>query len=114
MYALDTKVVNLAEPGGFRYLQAAIVLEFYPNQDDYYQLSEEERTVAEEQFQVAMDAHRPVLDDIVMTTLSSKTFSDIATIAGKDTLKQELTAAINEALGYPAVAHVYFTEFVVQ
>jgi flagellar basal body-associated protein FliL len=114
MYALDSKVVNLAEPGGLRYLQASIVLEFYPQQADYYQLADEERKLAEEELGALMDSHRPVMDDIAMTILSSKSYSEIATVEGKDALKQELQAGINESLGYPAIANVYFTEFVVQ
>jgi flagellar FliL protein len=114
MYELDPKVVNLAEPGGLRYLQASIVLELWPLIEDYLHLEGEERILAEEKFLELIDSRRPVIDDIVTTTLSSKTFEQIATVEGKQALKDELTTAINEALGYQGVINVYFTNFVVQ
>jgi flagellar basal body-associated protein FliL len=42
MYSLESKTVNLAEPGGLRYLQATVVLEFRPPVADYHQLLAEE------------------------------------------------------------------------
>jgi flagellar FliL protein len=114
MYELDTKVVNLADPGGMRYLQASIVLEFSPLMNDLYRLEGEERTLAEENFRQQIDSRRPVIDDIVMSTLSSKTLSEIVTIEGKQALKEELIEKINDALGYHGVVNVYFTDFVVQ
>jgi flagellar FliL protein len=114
MYKLDPKVVNLAEPGGLRYLQASIVLEIWPLVEDYYALQIDERLAAEERFQELIDSRRPVIDDIVTTILSSKQYNDVATIDGKQALKTELSEAINNALGYQGVLNVYFTEFVVQ
>jgi flagellar FliL protein len=123
MYQLEPKVVNLAEPGGLRYLQAGVVLEFHPTVKEYYlaKMSGETDTghgsegeVAFDPFQEAMDAMRPVIDDIVTTILSSKTFNEISTIEGKQALKQELMVKVNAALGYQGVVNIYFTEFVVQ
>jgi flagellar basal body-associated protein FliL len=114
MYRLDNKVVNLAEPGGLRYLQASIVLELWPLSEEFYMLEGEERTAAEEEFQELIDARRPIIDDIITTLLSSKTYNDVATVEGKQLLKEELMTAINDALGYQGVTNVYFTSFVVQ
>lgn len=127
MYELDPKVVNLAEPGGLRYLQAGIVLEFHPTVKEYYhaKTSAEADTetasahssgedVAADPFQDAINGMRPVIDDILTTLLSSKTFNQISTIEGKQALKQELMANINAALGYQGVVNIYFTEFVIQ
>jgi flagellar FliL protein len=126
MYPLDSKAVNLAEPGGLRYLQAAIVLEFRPlatTTDTEGQAesgggghgeAEAGEVDPHADFKAEIDQRRPVIDDIVMTILSSKTFNEIATVEGKQALKEELMTAINDALGYPAVMNVYFTEFIVQ
>lgn len=114
MYELSPKVVNLAEPGGFRYLQVSMVLELWPLIDNYYQLQGEERDLAVDQFREKMNTWQPVIDDILTTTLSSKTFAEISTVEGKQVLKEELMASINELLGYQGVINVYFTEFVVQ
>lgn len=114
MYQLDTTVVNLAEPGGLRYLQVAIVLEFWPLIENYYDLEAEAKALAEDEFKASIDEWRPVIDDLVMTTLSSKTYNDIATIDGKEALKSELMVAINEMMGYEGVINVYFTNFLIQ
>ncbi|MCL4294720.1 MAG: flagellar basal body-associated FliL family protein [Anaerolineae bacterium] len=124
MYQLEPKVVNLAEPGGLRYLQAGIVLEFHPTVKEYYQARMSGETApahgsgsedsALDPFQGAIDAMRPVIDDIVTTVLSSKTFNEISTIEGKQVLKQELITKINAVLGYQGIVNIYFTEFVVQ
>lgn len=114
MYELSPKVVNLAEPGGFRYLQVSMVLELWPLIDNYNQLQGEERDLAIDQFREKMNSWQPVIDDILTTTLSSKTFADISTVEGKQALKEELMASINELLGYQGVINIYFTEFVVQ
>ncbi|HMR65411.1 MAG TPA: flagellar basal body-associated FliL family protein [Anaerolineae bacterium] len=114
MYKLDPKVVNLAEPGGLRYLQVSMVLEIWPLVENYYTLEADDRLAAEERFQELIDSRRPVIDDIVTTILSSKQFNDVASIEGKQELKNELTEAINNTLGYQGVINVYFTEFVVQ
>jgi len=114
MYELSPKVVNLAEPGGFRYLQVSMVLELWPLIDNYNQLQGEERDLAIDQFREKMNSWQPVIDDILTTTLSSKTFADISTVEGKQVLKEELMTSINELLGYQGVINIYFTEFVVQ
>ena len=119
MYKLDTKVVNLADPGGLRYLQTVIVLEFHPMLASYFAKeentgNEDDEEVGCEKFLASIDARRPVIDDIIMTILSDKTYSEIATVKGKTALKQELMDAINTALGYQGVINIYFTEFVVQ
>jgi flagellar basal body-associated protein FliL len=114
MYSLESKAVNLAEPGGLRYLQATVVLEFRPPGVDYHQLAAEERAKVDDSFKLTIDARRPAIDDLVMTILSSKTYKDIASLEGKQSLKDEISGGINNVLGYPAVMNVYFTEFIVQ
>jgi len=56
----------------------------------------------------------PVLDDIVITLLSTKTFDDLYTAEGKETLRQQLIGAISTRLPEYQLLNVYFTEFVVQ
>ena len=91
-----------------------MVLELWPLIDNYNQLQGEERDLAIDQFREKMNSWQPVIDDILTTTLSSKTFADISTVEGKQVLKEELMTSINELLGYQGVINIYFTEFVVQ
>ena len=58
MYQMGTKVVNLADPGGLRYLQVAIVLELHPDLGAY--LAEQDvamGTVAAEGGEAAAGSH---------------------------------------------------------
>ncbi len=119
MIDLGAKVVNLADPGGYRYLRVGLVLEFAPPAG-YYLLKQEGAKKAEElkkEEQSVRDEvtlYRPVIDDTVIGILSNKAFGDVFTLQGKEDLKEELRKAINERLEGLEVIRVYFTDFIVQ
>jgi flagellar protein FliL len=52
----------------------------------------------------------------IIAVLSSKKASELLTRTGKETLKDELIEAINEALGLDEspVVNIYFKEFIIQ
>jgi len=58
----------------------------------------------------------PMIQDSIIRVISSKRATDVLTVTGKETLKQELIEAINEATGLdePPVVNLYFTEFIIQ
>lgn len=58
----------------------------------------------------------PMIRDVVISILSSKSGDTVLAVAGRETLKQELVDGINEVLGLDEapVVNVYFIEFVVQ
>lgn len=114
MYDAGTKIVNLADPGGRRYLKVTIVLEFAPHDVAYYTLEGEERTAAQNAFSQKMASKKPLIDDTLTTLLSAKTFEDVYSIEGKDALKQEIIRQLAERLHGYKIVNVYFTEFVVQ
>ncbi|MGQ9552821.1 MAG: flagellar basal body-associated FliL family protein [Anaerolineae bacterium] len=114
MFSLGTKIVNLAEPGGRRYLQIGVVLECLPSDVSFYDLRGEARVKAEEQEIEELEALRPVMEDAVIGLLTSRTYAEIFTMEGKSQLKREMLSEINGVLGYEKVASVYFTEFLVQ
>jgi flagellar FliL protein len=114
MIDLGSKVVNLADPGGYRYLRVSLVLEMSPAANPSPALKEEDRKKAEQAVRDGITQQRPMVDDAVVGVLSNKAFGDIFTLQGKEDLKQELLQAINERLSGPEVAHVYFTDFVIQ
>jgi flagellar FliL protein len=119
MIDLGAKVVNLADPGGYRYLRVGLVLEFAPPAS-YYLLKQEGAKKAEElkkeeqsvRDEVAL--YRPVIDDTVIGIISNKTFGDVFTLQGKENLKEELRKAINERLEGLEIVRIYFTDFIVQ
>ncbi|MFM1847516.1 MAG: flagellar FliL protein [Pseudomonadota bacterium] len=63
-----------------------------------------------------LKARYPMIRDAIIRVISGKRATDVLTVTGKETLKQELIEAINEATGLdePPVVNVYFTEFIIQ
>lgn len=113
---IDTgaKIVNLGDPSGRKLLRAAIVLEFAPADLKFYTMEGEEKDLFIEEFTTELNDKLPVINDILITLLSSKTFDAIYTAEGKELLRQDIINTINTQLPEYRVIFVYFTEFVVQ
>jgi flagellar FliL protein len=94
---LETFIANLADEGGSRYLKATFQIEFLG---------------AAVPADVA--GRMPQIRDLLLTLLSSKTFEDVRTPEGKQQLREEIIARVNQVLDRDAVKAVYFTEFIVQ
>ncbi len=97
MYALDKFIVNLASDGGSRYLRTKINLE-----------------LSSPEFQAEVDKKKPLVRDIIIRVLSAKSYEEISTIRGKETLKDELVTELNKVFVDGQVKNVFFTEFVIQ
>jgi len=97
MYALDKFIVNLASDGGSRYLRCAVNLE-----------------LSSEEFQAEVDKKKPLIRDIMIRVLSAKSYEEISTIRGKESLKDEMVNELNKIFTDGTVENVFFTEFVVQ
>ncbi len=113
MIDTSTKIVNLAEPGGKKFIRVTATLEFDPPAG-YAELAEEEKAAALAAFTAEIDSKIPVLDDTIVTLLSSKDFQSVYTTEGKDALRQEIMDAVNSRLPDYKVIYVYFKEFVMQ
>jgi len=94
---LETFIANLADEGGSRYLKATFQIEFLG------------ATVPPD-----VNAHLPQIRDLLLTLLSSKTFDEVRTAEGKQQLREEIIARVNQVLDRDVVKAVYFTEFIVQ
>jgi len=114
MIDTGTKIVNLVDPTGRRYLRVGMVLEFAPSDLSYYTLPEEERMAYVEEFNLELTTKLPVINDVIITLLSSKSFEAVYTAEGKELLRQEIMDTINMQIPEHRVIFVYFTEFVVQ
>lgn len=114
LYDVGTRVVNLADPGGYRYLKVGIVLELLPTDPEFYAASGEARAEAEQHVLDAVGKQQPLIEDIITMALTDKTFEEVFTIAGKEQLKQELREALNARLSEQQVRDIYFTEFLIQ
>jgi flagellar FliL protein len=97
MYPMDQFIVNLYNEGSSRYLKTTINFEL---------------SVAE--LSVEMDTKKPLIRDIVIKTLSAKTYEEISTIRGKENLKDEIAMKVNQVLSDGQVNNLFFTDFVIQ
>ena len=113
MIDTSTKIVNLAEPGGKKFIRVTATLEFKPPAG-YSEMPEEEKTAALGAFTTGINSKIPILDDTIVTILSSKDFQSVYTTEGKDALRQEIMDAVNQRLPEYSVIYVYFKEFVMQ
>ena len=68
-----------------------------------------------EAIQKEMNQYKPAIRDAVLTNLSSKTSSELATAAGKELAKEQITNDINSILGGEReVIRVSFGQFIIQ
>lgn len=97
MYPMDQFVVNLLSESGSRFLKVSLDIE-----------------LSAEELSAEMDKKKPAIRDIIIRTLSSKTFEEVSTMKGKERLKDEVVQKINEILADGQVRNIFFTDFVVQ
>lgn len=122
MFSTGTKIINLAEASGKRYIRVSITLEFEPLPASASTPAagggEGENTAAtssaNSELQTELTAKAPVIDDIIITLISQKTFDTIYTAEGKENLRAEIMNELNRRLPEYHVMSVYFTEFVVE
>ena len=99
IYPIPTLTVNLADPTGITYLAITLALEFDPKNADL---------LAE------VEAKMPRINDMIITTLSSKAYEEISTSQGKINLKNEFLRRINAMLAKGRLYNIYITSFTVQ
>ena len=96
-FPLENFVVNLADPGGRRYLSTAIVLE-----------------LENKEMLPSLEKKIPEIRDRILMILPTQTFKDIQSVDGKDSLRNTLIGALNSVLSQGKITNIYFQEFVVQ
>lgn len=97
LYPLDTFTVNLKSDAGRRYLKATMSLEL-----DGSELSHE------------LDAKAPVLRDVIIRILSSKTLEEVSSKKGKQKVSEQIMDRLNSMITDGQIKGIYFTEFVIQ
>lgn len=113
MYTLKDRVVNLAETGGRRYLKIGITLELDIGKD-VSKLKGEALKELQKELQGEMSRFEPALYDVIVTTLSAKTFDEVASLDGKERIKKELKEKLSRVMEEPHLLNVYITDFIVQ
>ena len=93
----DPIIVNLAGTKGQRYLKVSIQFE-----------------VTDDNVVDELKARQPLILDLLIGILSSKTIEDVSNTVGRNRLRREIIDKSNAELVSGKVINVYFTEFVVQ
>lgn len=128
VYSLGEFVVNLADPGGTRFLKTAITIKAYsavPEEEGEKKKEEKKEGGGHggaegadpEMAAVEHDlAHSmPAIKDLVISTLSTKTADELASYETKLALKEEMVEEMNKLLhGKYRVFDLYFTDFIIQ
>jgi len=97
MLKINPLVINLKEEGGRRYIKTTIVLE-----------------IGRPEWLEEVRSKVPLLTDLAILTLSDKRTKELQSAEAKENLKKELLEKMNQALGSPKVAQIYFDEFLSQ
>jgi len=114
MINAGTKIINLSDPVGRKYIRTTIVIELAPDNSLYYEMPIEEKTAYEAEFSAEVTSKLPVIEDALITHISTKTYEDLYTAEGKENLRNELSQIIMQKLPDYQILAVYFTEFVVE
>ena len=115
-YLMKDRIVNLADPGGRRYLRFSAAIEFAPLESEPGKNAQAGAGKdADKQFQAQVRKFTPAVEDAVVTVLSSKGYDEVRTVDGREQSKREIRARVQSAIGTElTITNVYFTEFVVQ
>jgi flagellar protein FliL len=122
-YTIKDRIVNLADPGGRRYLKVSMVLQVQESKKA--QAGGTLRYVGWEQPGTTIEAvaketpaelpNAPQVHDAITTVLSSKRTNEVTSTDGRERLREELRLKINTVLPPgQQVVKIFFTDFVIQ
>jgi flagellar FliL protein len=114
MVNMSSKIINLVDPTGRKYIRITVVVEVAPDDPTYDTMPEEEKTTYLTAFTDELNTKMPIMDDTVVTLLSTKTYDDLYTADGKEKLRAEIMDDLSKKLPELHLISIYFTEFVVQ
>jgi flagellar FliL protein len=93
----ESFTVNLADTAASHFAKVDVEIEV----DDDFVRGEVERL-------------KPRIRDFIVVILSSKTYDQIASVDGRDFLREEIRNKINGYLTRGQIKNVYFTQFIIQ
>jgi flagellar FliL protein len=97
MYPMEQFIVNLYSENGSRYLKTTLNFE-----------------LAGEELAMELDTKKPLIRDIIIKSLSAKTYEEVSTMKGKENLKDEIVLNVNEVISDGQINNLFFTDFVIQ
>lgn len=121
-------ILNLCDENQKKYLKVNVALEVTKKDTDFPEQTEEKSGGGHgghgsapapvdpmEAIQKEMNQYKPAIRDAVITNLSSKTSTELATAAGKELAKEQITNDVNAILGGEReVLRVSFGQFIIQ
>ena len=120
-------ILNLCDESQKKYLKVNVAIEVTKKDTDFPEVEEEKGgghgghgaapapVDPMEDIQKEMNQYKPAIRDAVITNLSSKTSTELATAAGKELAKEQITNDINSILGGEReVLRVSFGQFIIQ
>lgn len=114
-------ILNLSDIAPRKYLKVNVALEVSSKPEDAAAAAPkgkkegEGAAAATNPLDAEMAQFKPAIRDAVITTLSSKTSSEVSTVAGKELAKEQITEAVNGIFaGEREVLRVSFGEFIIQ
>lgn len=122
MVDTGTKIINLAEISGNKYIRINVVLEFalppVVEEAAAAKPAAEGEAAAPltptDELTNAVNGRLPLINDTVITLLSSKSFEELYTTTGKEALRGEIMQKLQGMMPEFKIIGVYFTEFVVE
>lgn len=118
-------ILNLSDVAPRKYLKVNVALEVSSKPEDAAATAAPAKKEGKEggegaasagnPLEAEMAQFKPAIRDAVITTLSSKTSSEVSTVAGKELAKEQITEAVNGIFaGEREVLRVSFGEFIIQ
>lgn len=112
---LEERVLNLRAPATSpSYVKLVAALEFEDPEHKWVGLKGESLVAKNEAFAAELEPELPRIWDVITGVVGSKTPEEVADTAGRDELKKEIVAALNETLHDRKVENVLFSTFITQ
>ena len=120
-------ILNLCDEAQKKYLKVNVAIEVSQKEGDFPEVTEAPKSGGHghgaapapvdpmEAIQKEMNQFKPAIRDAVITNLSSKTSAELASAAGKELAKEQISNDINSILGGEReVLRVSFGQFIIQ
>ena len=115
-YVLKERIINLADPTARRYVKVAMAIEMggAKEKEEMAKLSGEELIKKQAEFEKTLAPWAALIDDAVLSQISSRTTAELSTPEGRTQLKADIRDSINHVLHAEIATNVFFTQFVMQ
>ncbi len=97
IFSIDDIIVNPADTDGKRLLLTSVGLD-----------------LAKSEMQSEIKTREPMVKDAIISTLSSKSISQLDDIAYRDTMKTEIISKLKRLIPSVAINNVYFSKYIIQ